>query len=119
MKNAVSNGGFFQLAARLYRYTGNDEYKNWAEKVWEWSASSVLLNTKTWNVADSANMDDDCKTPGNVQWTYNYGVYLGGAAFMYNKVSFGLSHHLRARIMLTTDANRQATINGLPLSMVS
>ncbi|KAJ5082969.1 hypothetical protein N7532_012012 [Penicillium argentinense] len=85
MKNSVSNGGFFQLAARLYRYTGNSEYKDWAEKVWDWSASSPLLNNKTWNVADSTNMDDNCATAGNIQWTYNYGVYLGGAAYMYNK----------------------------------
>ncbi|CAI7678530.1 unnamed protein product [Penicillium pancosmium] len=87
MKNSVSNGGFFQLAARLYRYTGDSEYKDWAEKVWDWSASSVLMNNKTWVIADSANMDDNCKSPGNIQWTYNYGVYLGGAAYMYNKTS--------------------------------
>jgi mannan endo-1,6-alpha-mannosidase len=87
MKNSVSNGGFFQLAARLYRYTGDAIYKEWAEKVWDWSASSILMNNKTWVVQDSANMDDDCTTPGRIQWTYNYGVYLGGAAYMYNKVS--------------------------------
>ncbi|KAJ5579500.1 uncharacterized protein N7459_005485 [Penicillium hispanicum] len=84
MKNSVSNGGFFQLAARLYRYTHDEQYKDWATKVWDWSVSSPLINNKTWEVADSTNMDDNCATAGNAQWTYNYGIYLLGAAYMYN-----------------------------------
>lgn len=32
-KNPAANGGFFQLAARLARYTGNQSYITWAEKV--------------------------------------------------------------------------------------
>ena len=33
MKNSVSNGGLFQLAARLARYTNEDKYSQWAGKV--------------------------------------------------------------------------------------
>ena len=33
LKNTISNGGFFQLAARLARYTGNSTYSSWADKV--------------------------------------------------------------------------------------
>ena len=33
LKNAISNGGFFQLAARLARYTGNTTFSDWAVKV--------------------------------------------------------------------------------------
>ncbi|KAF9890600.1 hypothetical protein FE257_005731 [Aspergillus nanangensis] len=84
MKNSISNGGLFQLAARLARYTNNDTYADWAEKVWDWSASSPLLNNKTWNVADSTDIANGCKTQGNNQWSYNYGAYLTGAAYMYN-----------------------------------
>lgn len=62
MKNSISNGLLFQLAARLARYTNNQTYTEWAEKVWDWSASSP-------------------------QWSYNYGTYLIGAAYMYNMVS--------------------------------
>ncbi|KAL2835415.1 mannan endo-1,6-alpha-mannosidase [Aspergillus pseudoustus] len=72
MKDAISNGGFFQLAARLARYTNNNTYAEWAQKAWDWSASSPLLNTTTWNVADST------------VWSYNYCAYLKGAAYMYN-----------------------------------
>ena len=33
LKNTISNGGFFQLAARLARYTKNATYSDWADKV--------------------------------------------------------------------------------------
>ncbi|KAF7180032.1 hypothetical protein CNMCM7691_009085 [Aspergillus felis] len=84
MKNAISNGGLFQLAARLARYTNNNTYYEWAEKVWDWSCSSPLLNNKTWTVADSTGIEDGCKSQGNNQWSYNYGTYLMGAAYMWN-----------------------------------
>ncbi|KAL2834885.1 mannan endo-1,6-alpha-mannosidase [Aspergillus cavernicola] len=84
MKNAISNAGFFQLAARLAYYTSNDTYTDWSQKAWDWSVSSPLVNNKTWNVADSTNNEDGCTTQGNNQWSYNYGAYLTGAAYMYN-----------------------------------
>lgn len=87
MKNSISNGGLFQLSARLARYTNDHTYSQWAEKIWNWSLSSPLLNNSTWNVADSTNMDNDCSTQGNTQWSYNYGTYMMGAAYMYNYVS--------------------------------
>lgn len=85
MKNSVSNGGLFQLAARLARYTDNPDYTTWAKRIWNWSVSSPLVNNHTWYVADSTPLD--CANAGNIQWTYNYGVYLMGAAYMYNYVS--------------------------------
>ncbi|RAL12422.1 glycoside hydrolase family 76 protein [Aspergillus homomorphus CBS 101889] len=84
MKNSISNGGLFQLSARLARYTNNQTYADWAEKIWDWSASVPLLNNKTWSVADSTDIDNDCTTQGNNQWTANYGPYISGAAYMYN-----------------------------------
>ncbi|KKK12175.1 hypothetical protein ARAM_006521 [Aspergillus rambellii] len=84
MKNSISNGGLFQLASRLARYTNNNTYADWAQKVWDWSVSSPLVNNKTWNVADSTDIDNGCTTQGNDQWSYNYGTYLIGASYMYN-----------------------------------
>lgn len=91
LKNAVSNGGLFQLASRLARYTDNPEYLSWAKKIWNWSAQSPLLDTEHWYVADSTNPLDNCADAGHHQWTYNYGVYLAGAAYLYNYVSFSQS----------------------------
>ncbi|OJJ50372.1 hypothetical protein ASPZODRAFT_128988 [Penicilliopsis zonata CBS 506.65] len=84
MKNSISNGGLFQLAARLARYTGNTTYAEWAEKIFDWSATTPLLSNSTWNVADSTETTNDCATQGDDQWTYNYGTYIMGAAYMYN-----------------------------------
>ncbi|KAJ5557056.1 hypothetical protein N7513_002648 [Penicillium frequentans] len=84
MKNSIANGGLFQLAARLYRYTGDELYGNWARKIWDWSVTTPLLSNSTWNVADSTAMEDGCTSQGNTQWSYNYGTYLMGAAYMYN-----------------------------------
>ncbi|KAE8332404.1 glycosyl hydrolase family 76-domain-containing protein [Aspergillus sergii] len=84
LKNAISNGGLFELAARLARFTKNETYTEWAEKIWDWSAKSGLMDVNKWVIYDSVNNDDQCKSPDNLQWTYNYGTYLSGAAFLYN-----------------------------------
>ncbi|KAL8939442.1 MAG: hypothetical protein Q9216_003348 [Gyalolechia sp. 2 TL-2023] len=82
-KNSISNGGFFQLAARLARYTGNQTYADWAEKTWEWMEGTVLL-TDQYNIYDGANMADNCTQPDPRQWSYNVGTFLAGAANLYN-----------------------------------
>ena len=86
LKNSVSNGGLFQLAARLAMYTDDKRYKDWAIKIWDWSATTPLLNDETWHVADTVSVDSQCKESGNEQWTYNYGHYMTGAAYLYNLV---------------------------------
>lgn len=87
LKNAVSNGGFFMLAARLANYLDNGTYAVWAEKVWDWSTSVKLVNNQTWLVGDSVDGTEDCKTVDTNPYTYNYGVYLMGCAHMYAHVS--------------------------------
>jgi mannan endo-1,6-alpha-mannosidase len=90
-KNAISNGGLFQLAARLGRYTENETYIRWAEKIWDWSATTPLLKSDNWTIADTTSMENDCQDHGDQQWTYNYGTYSAGAAYMYNLVSAFIS----------------------------
>lgn len=85
-KNSISNGAFFQLAARLYWYTGNDTYATWANTVWDWSVQSPLFNNQTWKIEDIAHIPENCEDAGGNQWSYNYGSYAAGAAYMYNKV---------------------------------
>jgi mannan endo-1,6-alpha-mannosidase len=90
-KNSISNGGLFQLSARLARYTNNQTYSDWAEKIWDWSASSPLLNNQTWKIADTTTIATQCKDHGDLQWTYNYGTYMSGCAYLYNLVCFPFS----------------------------
>lgn len=86
-KNAITNGGLFELAARLAHFSNNQTYSDWAEKIWDWSATSPLLNNATWTIYDSTSCEDDCATKSSLQWSFNYGVYMTGAAYMYNLVS--------------------------------
>ena len=84
-KNSISNGGFFQLAARLARYTNNATYVEWADKMWDWFASTPLLGPN-WEIHDGVGTGNSCKDVSLVQWTYNHGTFLMGAANMYNHV---------------------------------
>ncbi|CAI7678787.1 unnamed protein product [Penicillium pancosmium] len=85
LKNSVSNGALFALSARLARFTNNQTYADWAEKIWDWSAKTPLLNEKTWNIADTTSCNKNCSDHGDWQWSFNYGLYMSGAAFMYNQ----------------------------------
>ncbi|KAL1999380.1 hypothetical protein VTN02DRAFT_4589 [Thermoascus thermophilus] len=84
IKNAISNGGLFQLAARLARYTDNRTYAAWAERIWDWAATTPLLRTDGWTIADTTSVAAQCQDHGDIQWTYNYGTFLSGAAYLYN-----------------------------------
>ncbi|KAI4263641.1 MAG: hypothetical protein L6R42_001223 [Xanthoria sp. 1 TBL-2021] len=82
-KNSISNGCFFQLAARLARYTGNQTYADWAIKTWNWMESTPLV-TPQYNIYDGVDMRDNCTKPIPLEWTYNIGTFLMGAANLYN-----------------------------------
>lgn len=84
-KNSISNGCFFQLAARLARYTANDTYAYWANVTYDWMSSSPLMNAD-YSVFDSIGFTDTtCDTEaGQIQWTYNIGTMIAGCAYMYN-----------------------------------
>lgn len=88
-KNAISNFGFFQLAARLARYTGNDTYVDWAEKSWDWCTSSALYENTTFQINDGTAIttENTCPAADHTQWSYNYAAAIAGLAYMYNHVS--------------------------------
>ncbi|AAS51026.1 ACL202Wp [Eremothecium gossypii ATCC 10895] len=84
-KNTISNGYLFQIAARLARFTGNSTYGRVAETVFDWLVDSKLVQLD--NVAlvlDGAHVYTNCTDFTRYEWTYNYGVVLGGCAYMYN-----------------------------------
>ncbi|KAK2733582.1 hydrolase 76 protein [Myotisia sp. PD_48] len=82
-KNTISNGCFFNMAARLARYTKNDTYAEWAEKTWDWSSAIGLVSDR-YQFFDGSSDLLNCTELNRIQWTYNAGVYLHGAAAMYN-----------------------------------
>jgi mannan endo-1,6-alpha-mannosidase len=89
-KNSISNGCFFNIAARLALYTGNSTYEDWAVKAWDW-VYNVGLITPDFQVFDGTQNTDNCTAKDGTRWTYNAGVFLLGSAAMYNHVSHPLT----------------------------
>lgn len=85
-KNTISNGCFFHLAARLALYTGNQTYADWANKAYDWTLNAGFM-TDDYHFYDGAHTTMNCSDINKIQWTYNVGIYLLGAAHMYNLVS--------------------------------
>lgn len=85
-KNSISNGCFFNIAARLARYTGNETYAEWAEKIWDWQTQTGLISDK-FEVFDGAHEQpagEPCPPTDKNRWSYNAGIFLLGSAFMTN-----------------------------------
>jgi mannan endo-1,6-alpha-mannosidase len=80
-RNTVSNGGFFQISARLARATGNNTYLEWAEKVWDWTEAVGLIDTE-YNVHDGASSSANCTDINPVTFSYSAAIYLYGAAVL-------------------------------------
>lgn len=87
-KNSISNGCFFNLASRLARYTGNDSYAEWAEKVWDWETDLGLISSD-YEVRDGVTIHEDEENPcgddmDTTEWSYNSGIFLYGTAVLWN-----------------------------------
>lgn len=97
-KNSISQACFFNIAARLARYTGNDSYAEWAERTWDWMVDAKLLNLTTYYIYDGMHVAD-CSQVTPYQWTYNTGAFLLGAAALYNySVGTPKEHVWRERV---------------------
>ena len=84
-KNAIANGCFFNLGARLARYTTNETYAMWAEKTWDWMIGVGMID-HDYNIYDGAHTGANCTDINHAQYSYNVAIFLQGAAFMYNYV---------------------------------
>jgi mannan endo-1,6-alpha-mannosidase len=85
-RQGIANGIFFNLGARLARYTNNHTYAEVAESTWDWVVSVGLMD-KSYNIFDGAHVETNCTDINRAQFSYNNGVFLLGAAYMYNFVS--------------------------------
>jgi mannan endo-1,6-alpha-mannosidase len=82
-KNTISNGAFFNIAARLAKYTGNETYAEWAVRAYEWELSVGLIS-QDFHFYDGTSERKNCTDVNHIQWTYNAGIHLSGAAAMWN-----------------------------------
>jgi mannan endo-1,6-alpha-mannosidase len=84
-KNSIANGCFFNLGSRLARYTNNATYAQYAEETFSW-VENVGLMDADYNIYDGAHIETNCTDINHVQFSYEAGVYILGAANMYNYV---------------------------------
>ncbi|PSR74963.1 glycoside hydrolase family 76 protein [Coniella lustricola] len=84
-KNSIATGCFFNVAARLARYTGNSSYADWATTAFEWMQGVGYMDAE-WNIFDGSGIanNTNCTDIDAAQWTYNAGIFMHGAAYMYN-----------------------------------
>ncbi|KAJ4155193.1 hypothetical protein LMH87_000450 [Akanthomyces muscarius] len=81
-KNSISTGVLMNLGARLNRYTGNSTFGDWADKAWDWVEETGLI--KDGAIYDGAHAQLNCSDINKVEFSYSSGVYILGAAHMYN-----------------------------------
>ncbi|KAL5347942.1 hypothetical protein ACLOAV_007354 [Pseudogymnoascus australis] len=82
-KNSISNGCFFNIGSRLALYTKNETYAKYATESWEWMTGVGFID-KDYNVFDGGDQKDNCTEINRTTFSYNAGIFLLGAATMYN-----------------------------------
>ena len=82
----------------MARYTKNSTYADWAEKEWNWWAGIGLLDADSYAVYDGGHVGANCTDINQAQFSYNNGVWILGAAHMFNYVSL-------APVILTVSRN--------------
>lgn len=80
-KNACSNGPACILAARLYQEFGDETYKEWALKIYNWE-KSTLFNPNNGMVYDNINSETG-EIKKDWVFTYNQGTFIGSAVELY------------------------------------
>lgn len=86
-KNSISNGCYFNIAARLYRFTEDDRYLDTAKQIWDWMWDVGFMDDKNKDgfvIYDGANDDNNCTDLTIHKWSYIYAVWLSGCAYLYN-----------------------------------
>ncbi|KAH7375514.1 family 76 glycosyl hydrolase [Plectosphaerella cucumerina] len=83
-KNTIANGCFFNIGARLHRYTGNETYLRYAEETWDWMWAVNYIDHENWRVYDGGHVEFNCTDVNKATFSYNIGVLMQGAAYLAN-----------------------------------
>jgi mannan endo-1,6-alpha-mannosidase len=96
----IANGCFFNIAARLARYTKNQTYADQAEKTWDWMQAVGFMGSNNDALYDGAHVESNCTDINKVEFSYNNAVFTLGAAHMWNYVSSILHSRLITALLL-------------------
>ncbi|RGP74540.1 hypothetical protein FSPOR_1117 [Fusarium sporotrichioides] len=86
-KSTLSTALFFNLGARIHRWTGSDEVADYVTMAYSWLEARDLIDRKTGAVYDGAQVSDNCTTTNKYQWSYNAASLSMGLAYLYNTTS--------------------------------
>lgn len=78
-RNTPSTAPVAELAAYLYRATGQSNYLTWAERIYAWEVKT-LVNPNAGDVWDNINPSGKINTD---LWTYNQGTVIGAGVLLY------------------------------------
>ncbi|KAJ3113451.1 hydrolase 76 protein [Phlyctochytrium bullatum] len=87
-KSSITNGQAIEMAARLYRLTGDPVYKTWADDIYAWMKKYLVRPDYT--VIDGLytvqeGTPAECAPDVNpTLWSYQPGVLIPGLAILYN-----------------------------------
>ncbi|KAK4159287.1 putative mannan endo-1,6-alpha-mannosidase precursor [Cladorrhinum sp. PSN259] len=82
-KNTIASAIFFNIAARLARYTGNSTYADWASKTWDWNVAVGYIDAD-YNIYDGAHTEHNCTDINKAQFSYTAAIFIQGLGFMYS-----------------------------------
>lgn len=82
-KNTIANGCFFNMGARLARYTHDEKYAKMATETFDWIKAVGYIDDD-WNVFDGGHVPFNCTDVNRQQYSYNAAILLSGAAYMYD-----------------------------------
>lgn len=84
--NTIANACYFNIGARLARYTEDDMYYSMINSTWELLTRLSYIDAQG-NIYDGAHEEDNCTIINHAQFSYNAATLIQGAAVMYNFVS--------------------------------
>lgn len=87
------------MGSRLARYTDNGTYYSWAWDTYHWIKKVGYID-ENYDVHDGGHVESNCTDINRAQFSYNSGMLLQGAAFMYNYTA----GHTDNETMSTTEA---------------
>ncbi|MCJ1381010.1 hydrolase 76 protein [Xylographa soralifera] len=103
-KNTAANGGFFHLAARLFRYTHNATYLAWATTSWDWMTDIGLIDPTSYTVYDGTQDAQNCTQVNEAIFSYTHGMLLAGCASLSNATAGSALWTSRAAGLLAASA---------------
>lgn len=96
-KNAITNELFLSTAARLYRFTHEQAYRDWALKSCSWFRHSGMIDAD--NLINDG-LDNQCRNNGGPAYSYNQGVILDGLLEISPLTEDGAPQQTASRIAL-------------------